>query len=71
MLVACYNIQDDGTNISSVSKTILDIGTGISIVNTLIWDGSKNVVYGGTNMLDVGTNSKMTIPSIQMPIPTL
>ena len=54
-----------------MSKTILDIGTGISIVNTFISDSSKNDVYGGTNMLDVGTNSKMTIPSIQMPIPTL
>ena len=44
MLVVFYNIQDDGTNISSVSITILDIGTGISIVNTFISDGSKNVV---------------------------
>ena len=39
MLVVCCNTQDDGTNISSVSKTILDIRTGI--VNTCISDGSK------------------------------
>ena len=39
MLVASYNTQDNGTNISSVSKTKLDIGTGI--VNTCISDSSK------------------------------